>query len=86
MKKEKINIIKLIPFFVPLKDKTLHVYGKIYSSNNVIYWDVDYYYKPTPDAEYSSPSKTCSSIEEAISALDTYMKSFTEDYVSNRQF
>jgi hypothetical protein len=86
MKKEKINVIKLLPFFVPLKDKSLNVYGKIYSLNNSIYWDVNYYYKPTPGADYIYPSRICSSIEEAVSALNAYMKCFTEDYVYNSHF
>jgi hypothetical protein len=86
MKKENINVLKLIPFFVPLNDKTLTVYGKIYSLNNSLYWDANYYYKPNPDADYNIPTKLCSSIEEGVEALNAYMKGFTQDYMYNRQF
>lgn len=86
MKKEKINVIKILPFFVPLKNKSLNVYGKIYSINKSIYWDVNYYYRPTPEADCIYPSRTCSSIEEAAIALKAYMNCFTVDYVYNSKF
>lgn len=86
MKKENISVLKLIPFFVPLNDKTLTVYGKIYSINKSIYWDVNYYYKPNPEVDYNIPTKLSSSVEEAVNALNAYMKCFTQDYEYNSQF
>jgi len=86
MKKEKITIIKLIPFIIPLKDRTLSVYGKIYQVNKSIYWDVNYHYRPSPNARFYRPSKDGSSIEEAEKALYEYIKCFTDDYEYNDKF
>lgn len=86
MKKENINVLKLIPFFVPLNDRTLTVYGKIYSLNKSLYWDTNYYYKPNPDSNFNIPAKLCLSVEEAVNALNAYMKDFTQDYMYNSQF
>jgi len=86
MKKEKITIIKIIPFFVPLKNGTLNVYGKIYTVNKLIYWDVNYHFRPTSDAVYYRPSKISLSIEQAEESLNAYIKCFTEDYEYNNKF
>jgi len=86
MRKEKITIIKIIPFFVPLKNGTLTVYGKIYTVNKSICWDVNYHFRPSSNAGYYRPSKCSSSVEQAEKTLNAYIKCFTEDYVYNDKF
>jgi len=86
MRKEKITIIKIIPFFVLLKNGTLTVYGKIYTANKSIYWDVNYHYRPSSNAGYYQPSKCSSSIEQAEKALNAYIKCFTEVYKYNDNY
>jgi len=86
MRKEKITIIKIIPFFVPFENGTLTVYGKIYTVNKSICWDVNYYFRPSTNEGYYRPSKFSSSVEQAEKALDAYIKCFTEDYERNDKF
>jgi len=86
MRKEKITIIKIIPFFVPLKNGTLNVYGKIYSVKKLICWDVNYYFRFLPNEGYYRPSKISSTIEQAEESLNAYIKCFTEDYEYNSKF
>lgn len=86
MRKETIIIIKIIPFYVPLKNGTLTVHGKIFTVNKSIYWDVNYHFRPTSEAVYYRPSKCSSSIEQAEKTLNAYIKCFTEDYEYNDKF
>ena len=81
-----ISVIKLIPFSVVNKNGALTVYGKIYSYNKSIFWDVNYHCRRTSTSSYYNLPIKCESVEEAEKALEVYIKEFSEDYVYNSKF
>ncbi|WP_321435907.1 hypothetical protein [uncultured Bacteroides sp.] len=85
MKKEVIKIISEHDYDV-FNDGTLIVFGKIYTVNEHIYWDVDHYYKPSPIAGYYLPSKSSSSIESAERSMRAYLSAFSDDYIVNENY
>jgi hypothetical protein len=86
MRKEKVFIIKIIPFSVPLESGALTVYGKIYSVKKSIYWDTNYHYVEKSDIRLYLPPKECEDIDQAETELYKYIKNFNEDYMYNHKY
>jgi len=85
MKKEVLKIISEHSYDV-FNDGSMIVYGKIYTVNEYIYWNVDHHYKPSPIAGYYLPSKQSSSIESAERSMKAYLSTFSDDYIVNESY
>lgn len=86
MRKEKVFVIKIIPFSVQLASGELTVYGKIYSKKKIIYWDTNYHYVEKSDIRLYLPPKECENIYQAEAEMNKYMKDFNDDYSYNHKY
>lgn len=86
MRKEKVFVIKIIPFSVPLASGELTVYGKIYSKRKIIYWDTNYHYVEKSDAKPMLPPAECENTRQAEAEMSKYMKDFNDEYSYNYKY
>ncbi len=86
MRKEKVFVIKIIPFSVQLASGELTVYGKIYSKKKIIYWDTNYHYVEKSDIRLYLPPRECEDIIQAETEMYKYIKDFNQDYRYNHKY